>query len=104
MSRLRVNAVGISKQTVTRVMGKTLSSRTSPHTSALVGSKSGIVAPSPVVRMTRRLSDNPRSLWTAFAVAWLLVLALAIWHLPGAHLSPARLGGSAACVALIALV
>ena len=53
--------------------------------------------------MTKRLSDNPTSLWTAFAVAWLLVLALAVWRLPGAHLSPARLGGSAACVALIAL-
>src|SRR5262245_57028763 len=53
--------------------------------------------------MTKRLSDDPKSLWTAFAVAWLLVLALAVWRLPAAHLSPARLGGSRACVALIAL-
>src|SRR5262245_57956083 len=84
-------------------MGNTLSSRTSPHASALVGSETGTVEPSPVVHMTKRLSDNPTSLWIAFAVAWLLVLALAVWRLPGAHLSPARLGGSAACVGVLAL-
>jgi len=53
--------------------------------------------------MTRRLSDDPKSLWTAFAVAWLLVLALAVFRLPGAHLSPGRLGGGTVCVASIAL-
>jgi hypothetical protein len=36
-------------------------------------------------------------------MAWLLVLALVVWRLPGANLSPARVGGSAACLALIAL-
>jgi two-component system sensor histidine kinase DesK len=49
------------------------------------------------------LSDKTPSLWTSFAVAWLLVLAVAVWRLPGLNLSPARLGGSAACLALIAL-
>jgi two-component system, NarL family, sensor histidine kinase DesK len=55
------------------------------------------------VRMTERPSDKTPSLWMSFAVAWLLVLALVVWRLPGANLSPARLGGSAACLAVIAL-
>jgi two-component system, NarL family, sensor histidine kinase DesK len=85
------------------VMGDTISSRTSAHASVLVGSKSGAVTPNSTVRMTGRLSDKTPSLWTSFAVAWLLVLALVVWRLPGLNLSPARLGGSFACLALIAL-
>src|SRR5215813_5845070 len=60
-------------------------------------------APTPTVRMRERLSDKTPSLWTSFAVAWLLVLALVVWHLPSANLSQARLGVSAACLLLIAL-
>jgi two-component system, NarL family, sensor histidine kinase DesK len=55
--------------------------------------------------MTARLPDNgplPR-LWTSFAAAWLLVLALAAWHLPTAGLTRAHLGGSLACVVLLGL-
>lgn len=55
--------------------------------------------------MTQRVPDKvalPR-LWTSFAVAWLLVLAVVVWRLPTAGLSPARLGGSVACLALLAL-
>jgi two-component system sensor histidine kinase DesK len=85
------------------VMGDTISSRTSAHASVLVRSESGTVAPNSTVRMTGRLSDKTPSLWTSFAVAWLLVLAVVVWRLPAANLSPARLGGSAACLALIAL-
>src|SRR5262245_49634151 len=54
--------------------------------------------------MMERLPDNvplPR-LWTAFAVAWLLVLFVVVWRLPTAGLSAAHLGGSAACLALLA--
>jgi two-component system, NarL family, sensor histidine kinase DesK len=54
--------------------------------------------------MTERLPDKvplPR-VWTSFAVAWLLVLAVVVWRLPTAGLSPARLGGSVACLALLA--
>lgn len=57
----------------------------------------------PIGRMTERLSDKTASLWRWFVVAWLLVLAVLVWRLPGANLSPARLGGSAACLALLAL-
>src|SRR5262245_40320380 len=53
--------------------------------------------------MTEQLSDKTPALWTWFAVAWLLVLALVLVLLPGADLSPARLAVSGACVALIAL-
>jgi len=53
--------------------------------------------------MTQRPSDKTPSLWTSFAVAWLLVLGVVVWRLPGANLSPARLSGSAACLALLAL-
>lgn len=55
--------------------------------------------------MTPRVPDKaqlPR-LWTSFAVAWLLILALVLWRLPSAGLSPAHLGGSFACIALLAL-
>jgi len=55
--------------------------------------------------MTERLRDKvplPR-LWTAFAVAWLLVLLVVVWHLPAAGLSPARLAGSVTCLFLVAL-
>jgi two-component system, NarL family, sensor histidine kinase DesK len=85
------------------VMGDTMPSRTSAHASVLVRSESATVAPNSTFRMTGRLSDKTPSLWTSFALAWLLVLALAVWSLPAANLSPARLGGSAACLALIAL-
>jgi two-component system, NarL family, sensor histidine kinase DesK len=57
------------------------------------------------VCMTARLPDKeplPR-LWTSFAVAWLLILALVVWHLPRAGLSPAHLSGSVACIVLLAL-
>jgi two-component system, NarL family, sensor histidine kinase DesK len=53
--------------------------------------------------MTVRLSDRTPTLWTLFAGAWLLVLAVVVWRLPGTNLSPARLGGSAGCLALLAL-
>ncbi len=55
--------------------------------------------------MTERLPDKVPLLrvWTWFAVAWLLVLAVVVWHLPTAGLSPARLGGSVACLALLGL-
>src|SRR5262245_25517719 len=53
--------------------------------------------------MTERLSDKTPSLWISFAAAWLLVLVLVAMYLPGADLSPARLGGSAACLAVLAL-
>jgi two-component system, NarL family, sensor histidine kinase DesK len=85
------------------VMGGTVSSRTSAHKSVLVRSESETVAPNSTVRMTGRLSDRTPSLWTSFAAAWLLVLAVVVWSLPGTNLSPARLGGSAVCLALIAL-
>jgi hypothetical protein len=55
--------------------------------------------------MTARRSDKvplPR-LWTLFAVAWLLVLALVAWRLPMAGLTRAHLGGSVACLALLGL-
>ena len=55
--------------------------------------------------MVQRLLNNvplPR-LWAAFAMAWLLVLVLVVWRLPTAGLSTARLGGSVACVAVLAL-
>jgi two-component system sensor histidine kinase DesK len=61
------------------------------------------VAPNSAVRITEGLSDKTPWLWTSFAVAWLLVLVVVVWRLPGANLSPARLGGSAACLALLAL-
>jgi two-component system sensor histidine kinase DesK len=54
--------------------------------------------------MAERLPDNvsmPR-LWTSFAVAWLLVLGVVVWRLATAGLSPARLGGGVACLALLA--
>jgi two-component system, NarL family, sensor histidine kinase DesK len=54
--------------------------------------------------MAERLPDNlplPR-LWSAFAVAWLLVLVVVVWRLPTVGLSTARLGGSIACLALLA--
>jgi two-component system, NarL family, sensor histidine kinase DesK len=57
------------------------------------------------VFMTARLSDKaplPR-LWTSFAVAWLLVLAVVAWRLPTAGLPAAHLSGSVACVVLLAL-
>jgi two-component system, NarL family, sensor histidine kinase DesK len=84
-------------------MGDTVSSRTSAHASVLVRSESGTVALNSSVRVTERLSAKTPSLWTAFALAWLLVLGVVVWRLPGANLSPARLGGSAACLALLAL-
>ena len=62
-----------------------------------------MVAPNPTVGVTGGESDKTPSLWTSFAVAWLLVLALVVWHLPGANLSRARLGGSVACLVVIAL-
>jgi two-component system sensor histidine kinase DesK len=84
-------------------MGDTVSSRTSADASVLVRSESGTVALNSSVRVTERLSAKTPSLWTAFALAWLLVLGVVVWRLPGANLSPARLGGSAACLALLAL-
>src|SRR5215813_8873270 len=60
--------------------------------------------PNSNTRMVERLLDNvplPR-LWAAFAVAWLLVLVVVVWRLPTAGLSAARLGGSIACLALLA--
>src|SRR5262247_1266651 len=84
-------------------MRDTVSSRTSGRGSDLVRSESGSVAPNSTVRMTERLADKTPSLWTSFAVAWLLVLALVLVLLPGANLSPERLAVSGACLALIAL-
>src|SRR5262245_14279285 len=84
-------------------MGHTVSSRTSARASVRVRSESGIVAPNPTVGVTGGVSDKAPSLWTSFVVAWLLVLALVVWHLPGANLSRARLGGSVACLVVIAL-
>src|SRR5215475_10543867 len=84
-------------------MGDTVSSRTSAYASVLVRSESRAVAPNSTVRMTEGQSDKTPSLWTSFAVAWLLVLAVVVWRLPGIELSPPRLGGSAACLALLAL-
>ena len=54
--------------------------------------------------MPERQGDKaplPR-LWTSFAIAWILVLAVVVWQLPSAGLSPAALGGSVACLALLA--
>src|SRR5262249_56180821 len=56
-------------------------------------------------RMWERLPDSaPRPrLWTSFALAWVLVLAVVVWRLPTAGLPPARLGGGVICLALLAL-
>ena len=57
-----------------------------------------------IAYMTERLPFNvplPR-LWKSFALAWLLVLAVVVWRLPTVGLSPAGLGGSFACLALLA--
>jgi two-component system, NarL family, sensor histidine kinase DesK len=53
--------------------------------------------------MTARPSDNvpPPRLWTWFAAAWLLVLALVAWRLPTTGLTRAHLVGSVACLALL---
>jgi len=54
--------------------------------------------------MTERLADQaPPRLWTSFAVAWVLVLAVVVWRLPSAGLPTARLPGSLACLAVLAL-
>jgi two-component system, NarL family, sensor histidine kinase DesK len=88
---------------MTDVTGDTVSFQTSAQASVFVRSESGTVAPNSPFVMTEPLSDKTPSLWISFAVAWLLVVALVVWRLSGANLPPARLGGSAVCLALIAL-
>ena len=54
--------------------------------------------------MTERQAEQaPPRLWTSFAVAWVLVLAVVVWRLPSAGLPTARLAGSLACLAVLAL-
>jgi two-component system, NarL family, sensor histidine kinase DesK len=53
--------------------------------------------------MTLRPDNAPLPrLWTLFAEAWLLILALVVWRLPTAGLSPGHFKGSIACIALLA--